>query len=199
MCWIETLPRLMPRPLSRRPNVTVRKPGLRPLLQLARPRSIVMSTFPKSKLQEPPKQETKNFEEMLKLSALRLSLRDSYVSIPQHHVSFNSDNIYREPVMSSRPPLPENPSNRLQMPRTTRRKLPQTQLCTVSRRPLMPMHIKFAFMLRLHISPPPRRPRQLLSVNKRKLQVSIWILYYYLSRNLLTVEPRFVCNGWCIC
>jgi hypothetical protein len=133
-----------------------------------------MSTLPKSRLPELLKQETKNFEKMSKLSALRLNLRDSYVSIPSHHVSFGSDNIYRELVMSSRPPLPENPSNRLQMPRTTRLKLPRTQLSTVSRRPLMPMRINFAFTLRLHISPPPRRPRQLLSVNKRKLQVSIW-------------------------
>jgi hypothetical protein len=78
----EILQRSTPRPQSRRPNVTARKPGLRPLLQLARPRSIVMSTLPKSRLQELPKQETKNFEEMSKLSALRLSLRDSYVSIP---------------------------------------------------------------------------------------------------------------------
>ena len=90
-----------------------------------------------------------------------------------HVVAFSAYNIYREPVMLLRPLLLENPSNRLQTPRTTRRKLPQTQLSTVSRRPLMPMHIKFALTLRLHISPPPKRLRQLLYVNKRKLQVSI--------------------------
>jgi hypothetical protein len=109
-------------------------------------------------------------------------LRDWYIPIPSHDVSFNAYNIYRELATSSRPLLLENPSNRPQMLRTTRSKLAQTPLSTVSRKPLMLMHTKFASKLKLHISPLPRRLRHLLSVNKRKLQVSIWVFYHYFIR-----------------